>query len=146
MHSRPLLDTPHQALLDPMAQNVPEASHLHLLLVADHDRLIPATPHLLPPAGPAADLLGQVRGEVAHEVTELLRIVHPCQEVEVVRHEDIAHEIDRVKPLSASEDATNDVVELRGGHEQQTPLDGSAGHLDEGPAVWDEAQMATHAH
>src|SRR6185436_14735027 len=39
----------------------------------------------------------------------------------------------------------NDVVELRGGHEQQTPLDGSAGHLHEGSAFWDETQFATHA-
>jgi hypothetical protein len=67
-------------------------------------------------------------------------------EVQVVRGEDVRHDVDGLHALGASEDAEDDVVELRGRAQQQTPLDGTAGHLDEGPAGWDEAQMATHAH
>jgi len=63
----------------------------------------------------------------------------------MVRGEHIAYDFDRMFALSASEDAEDDVVELRGRAQQQTPLDGAAGDLDEGPAFWDEAQMATHA-
>ena len=63
----------------------------------------------------------------------------------LVRREDIADDLDRVLALGASEDAEDDVVELRGRAQQQTPLDGPAGDLDEGTSLWDEAQMATHA-
>ena len=64
----------------------------------------------------------------------------------MVRGEDVRHDLDGVFALGASEDAEDDVVELRGRAQQQAPLDGAAGDLDEGPALWDEAQMATHAH
>src|SRR6185436_9478143 len=145
VHPWPLFDPGNQAFLDAVAEDISEPRDLHLLFVADHDRLIPPAPDLLLPSGPAADLLGQVRVEVAHEVAELLRVVHSQEAMPVVRSEHVTYDFDRVFALSASEDAEDDVVELRGGRQQQTPLDGPAGHLHEGPAVWDEAQMATHA-
>ena len=73
-------------------------------------------------------------------------MVHPQQQVVVVRGEDVADDLDRVLTLGASEDAEDDVVELRGGAQQQAPLEGAAGDLDEGTAFGDEAQMAAHAH
>jgi len=50
-----------------------------------------------------------------------------------------------VEALGASEDAEDELVELRGGAQQHAPLDGTAGDLDEGTAFGDEAQVATHA-
>jgi hypothetical protein len=41
-------------------------------------------------------------------------MIHPRQEVEVVRSEHVPHDLDRVEALSASEDAENDVVEWTG--------------------------------
>ena len=52
----------------------------------------------------------------------------------MIRGEDVRHDLDRVLALGASEDAEDDVVELLGRAQQQAPLDGAAGHLDEGPA------------
>jgi len=65
--------------------------------------------------------------------------------MKVVRRKYVSSYVYWVLALRASEDAEDDVVELRGRAQQQTPLDGAAGDLDEGPAFWDEAQMATHA-
>jgi hypothetical protein len=48
--------------------------------------------------------------------------------------------------LGAAEDAEDDVVELLGRAQEEAPLDGAAGDLDEAPALGHEAEMAAHAH
>jgi hypothetical protein len=63
----------------------------------------------------------------------------------MVGGEDVADDFEGVEALRAPEDAEDDVVELRGGTQEQATLDGPAGRLDEAAAFWDEAKFSTHA-
>jgi hypothetical protein len=65
--SRPVRGAFHQALFDPVAEDIPESRNLRLGLVADLDRLVPAPEDLLPPAGEPADLPRDLGVEVIHE-------------------------------------------------------------------------------
>jgi hypothetical protein len=46
-----------------------------------------------------------------------------------------------LKAGGASEDADDDVVELRTGPEEEAAVDGSAGDLDQGPAFGDVTEL-----
>jgi hypothetical protein len=65
--------------------------------------------------------------------------------VRVIGEEGESTAADFVKPLSASKDADDDVVELRTGPEKETAVDGSAGDLDQGPAFGDVTESSSHA-
>jgi hypothetical protein len=51
---------------------------------------------------------------------------------------------DRVALLGSSEHSKDELVELSAGPEQEAALEGSAGDLDQGTAVWDEAESSAH--
>ena len=59
-----------EALLASLAQQVAETSLLGFRLVADDDMRVAAAPEVLPPVVKATDLLGEIAGEVGHEVRE----------------------------------------------------------------------------
>jgi hypothetical protein len=75
----------------------------------------------------------------------LLGSFDPEEQVVVGGEDRVPHDLHLVEALSAPEDSENDVVELRGRAQEEAPLDGAAGDLDEGPASGHEAQFATHA-
>ena len=115
MDSRPLPETCHQVLLDSVAEDVLQPRGLRLLLAADHDRLVAPLPDLARPAGEPADLPRQVGIEIADELREPFRVLHPEDAVVVVRNRDEGHEVDRIEPLGPAEDAGGDVIELAPG-------------------------------
>ena len=127
-----------------MAENVPKPRDLHLLLIADRDRLVAPLPDLPRPAGEPAHLPRQVRVEVADESRESLRVLHPDDHVVVVGQRDEGHELDRIEPLGPAEDAGGDVVELQAGPEQWASVQGPAGDLDQGASVGDVAKFSSH--
>lgn len=129
---RPLPETGHQVLFDPMAQDVLQSRNLRLLLAADQDRLVAPLPDLARPAGEPGHLPRQIRVEVAGEFGQPLRALHEEEGVVMIRDRLEGHELDRIEPLGPAEDARGDVVELRAGPEQQAPVQGPAGDLDQG--------------
>jgi hypothetical protein len=54
------------------------------------------------------------------------------------------HDVDRIEPLGPAEDACGDVVELRAGPEQQAPVQGPAGDLDQSASIGDVAEFSSH--
>jgi len=79
------------------------------------------------------------------ELRELADVVDVEQEVEVIGEKGKAAAADFVEPLGASEDADDDVVELRTGPEEVAAVDGPAGDLDQGPAFGDVTESSSHA-
>ena len=144
MDSRPLPETCHQVLLDPVTEDVLQPRGLRLLLAADHDRLVAPLPDLARPAGEPAHLPRQVGIEIADELREPFRILHPEDAVVVVRNRDEGHEVDRIEPLGPAEDAGGDVIELQAGPEQQASMQGPAGDLDQGASVGEVAKFSSH--
>ena len=71
----------HQALLAGILQEVAQTLHLGGVLLRHQNRLGPARPDLVLPAGQPGNLPGQVAVEVTHELRELLRVLHLQQEV-----------------------------------------------------------------
>ena len=57
----------------------------------------------------------------------------------MVRQEDEGAAADLVESLGASEDADDEVIELRRGPEKETAVKGAAGNLDKAPAFGDVA-------
>jgi len=53
--------------------------------------------------------------------------------------EHVAADSHLVTALGPSQDADDDLVELPAGPKEETAVDGTAGDLDQGTAVWDEA-------
>jgi hypothetical protein len=51
---------------------------------------------------------------------------------------------DFVKTLGASEDADDEVVELRTGPEEEAAVEGPAGDLDQGAAFGDVTESSSH--
>jgi hypothetical protein len=141
---RPLPEPGHQVFFDPMAEDIPEPRGLHLLLVADRDRLVAPLPDLARPAGEPADLARQVGVEVADEAREPFGILREEDHVVMRRHRDESHEVDRIEPLGPAEDAGGDVVELRAGPEERASMQGPARHLDQGASVGDVAKFSSH--
>jgi hypothetical protein len=62
----------------------------------------------------------------------------------MVRHCLEGHDVDRIEPLGPAEDACGDVVELRAGPEQQAPVQGPAGDLDQGASFGGVAEFSSH--
>jgi hypothetical protein len=81
---------------------------------------------------------------MAHETGKLADVVDFEQEVEMIGEKGKTATADFVEPLGASEDADDDVVELRTGPEKETAVDGSAGDLDQGPAFGDVTESSSH--
>jgi hypothetical protein len=128
-----------------MRENVLQSLDLGSGLVADHDRLVPPGPDLVPPADPAPELAGEVGAQVAHEVGELAGVVDVQLQVKVVGGKGERAEADRVHPLGAGQDADDDVVELRAGAKEEAAVDRPAGDLDQGTAFGDVAESSAHA-
>src|SRR4029077_5284846 len=118
---------------------------LHLLLIADDDRLVPSRPDLISPPMEAADLPRDVGAHVPHESGELEGVVDVEQEMEVVRREGVTTAADFVETLGSAEDAHDDLVERPAGPKEEAALEGPAGDLDQGAAVGDEAKLSAHA-
>ena len=55
------------------------------------------------------------------------------------------NDVNGIEALCASENAEDDVVDLLGRAQEEAPLDGAAGDLDEGPAFGHETKMSAHA-
>jgi hypothetical protein len=70
---------------------------------------------------------------------ELEGVVHPDQEVHVVREADGGRNGDFIEPCGSCEDANKDFVELRSRAEQEASVDGAAGDLEEPAAFGDDA-------
>jgi hypothetical protein len=75
----------------------------------------------------------------------LAGIVDVEQEVIVIRREHVAATTDFVKTLGPSQDADDELIERPAGPEEETAVEGAAGHLDQGTAVWDVAESSAHA-
>ena len=144
MKARPFPEAGDQILFDAVSQNIPKTRDLHLLLVTDQDRLVAPVPDLPRPAGEPAHLPRQVRVEVTYESREPLGVLGPDDHVVMVRQRAEGHEVDRIEPLGPAEDAGGDVVELRAGPEQQAPVQGPAGDLDQGASIGDVAKFSSH--
>src|SRR5882672_8673073 len=82
---------------------------------------------------------------MGHTARELVGVLDVEEEMQVVRREDVATTTDFVQALGPSEDADDDLVELAAGPKEETAVDGAAGDLDQGTAVWDEAESSAHA-
>ena len=54
-------------------------------------------------------------------------------------------EADAIEPLAAGEGADDDLVQRVAGPQEQTAVDGPAGHLNQGSSVRDKAQKSGHA-
>jgi hypothetical protein len=133
-----------EVLFDAVGEHISQAVDLCSLLITDDDGLIAPGPNLLPPACEPADLAGQVGVEIAHKTAELSGVVYIEQQVEVGGEEGEGADPDRVALLGSSEHAKDELVELSAGPEQEAALEGSAGDLDQGTAVWDEAESSAH--
>ena len=144
VHSRPIRDSLHESLLDPVREDVFQPLNLGAFFGADHDGLVPPRPDLVAPVDEAPDFARQVGVDVAHEAGELEGIVHIEGEVEMVRDECVRTDADRVLPLGPSQDADDDVVDGRVRAKEETAVEGSAGDLDEGTAFGDEPE-SSHA-
>jgi hypothetical protein len=94
----------------------------------------------------AADFPGEVRSHVAHESGELAGVVDVEEEVVVRGGEHVPADADVVESLGPSQDADDDLVELPAGPKEETAVEGPAGDLDQGTAVWDEAKSSAHPH
>src|SRR4029077_7171120 len=143
--SRPVLGTRDEPFLAAVREEVSQPCDLGRLFAADHDPLISPRPDLLPPAVEAADLAGEVGVHVRHETRELAGVVHVEQEVVVRREEQVATDADLIEALGPSEDADDDLVELRAGPKEVTAVEGAGGDLDQGTVVRDEAESSAHA-
>jgi hypothetical protein len=78
-------------------ETVPYRRHLKPLAsfyshLDDDDRLISPRPDLVGPSGEARNLAGEVGREVPSEFRELLSVVDPRQNMDVVAHHDVAEE------------------------------------------------------
>ena len=62
----------------------------------------------------------------------------------MIGHQAERHDVDRIEPLSPAENPSGDVVELRTRPEQQSPLQGPAGDLDQGAPLGDVAKFPSH--
>ena len=144
VEARPFPEVGDQILFDAVSQNVPEPRDLHLLLVADRDRLVATVLDLPRPASEPAHLSRQVRVEVADEPREPSGVLGEQDHVVMVRQRAERHKVDRIEPLGPAEDAGGDVVELRAGPEEQASLQGPAGDLDQGASVGKVAKFSSH--
>jgi hypothetical protein len=73
-----------------------------------------------------------VRGLDAHE------------EVEVVGEKGCSEEFDAVASLSSTEDADQDLVEAGTRSEEESPVEGAAGELEDRAAGWNIEQGSSH--
>ena len=115
-----------------MREDVDQAAHLPLFLVADENGLIAAREDLVPPAGRAGNLAGELRVEIAHEAGQALTVLDSKQEVKVVRGKEERADLDRVEALRSTEGPDDDLVEQRTGPQEESAVDRAAGDLVEG--------------
>jgi hypothetical protein len=64
--------------------------------------------------------------------------------VEVVGGPDVATDTDIIEALGSAQDANNHLGEIPAGPKKETTMDGTASHLDQGTAVWNEAKGSAH--
>jgi hypothetical protein len=70
------------------------------------------------------------RGEVAHELRELLSILDFRQDVQVVGDADEGADPDTVAAFGSGEGSDDDLVHHRAGTEEESAVEGPAGHFD----------------
>lgn len=109
-----------------MRETVPEPLQLDGLLIADHDRLVATPEDLLRPAVQTPRLLRQLRAEVPHEACELLSVVNPQQQVQVIGGADDETDPDAIAAFGPGEGPEEDLVQLGSGGCPVLP-DGRAG-------------------
>ncbi len=144
MDTRPLLDSGDEVFLDRVGEDIGQPLDLRGFFVADDDRLIAPGPDLIPPSRQAADLTGDLGIEDIHTGSELLGVVDPKQGVVMVRDACDSHDADSMAPAGSGESPDDDAVEQRPWGEQEAPLEGSSGDLDESAAFGDEAEEPWH--
>src|SRR3954463_1012070 len=142
--SRPILGPCDQAFFATVREEVLQPLDLGPLLAADHDRPVSSGPEFLGPVMEPAGFPGDVRAHVAHEPAELEGVVDVEEEVVVGGGEHVAADAHLVEALGPPEDAEDDLVELPAGPKEETAVEGAAGDLDEGSAVWDKAKWSAH--
>jgi hypothetical protein len=133
-----------KSLFDTVREEVGESLGLCAFLLTDHDGLVAARPDFIGPSCQAGDLVGEVGGEVAYKVGELLSVVDPEEEVKVIVQCHEAAYPDFVEALGAAEDAEEEVIELLAGTEKESRLDGAVCDLHEGASLRDEADAPGH--
>jgi hypothetical protein len=143
--ARPVLETFDKALLAAVAEHVLEARGLGFGLRADQDGLIPPSKNLLPPAGEASDLPGELGVEVIHEARELPGVVHLQDQMEMIGGEGESADPHRVETLRPGDGSQDDRIEDRSRAKQEAAVERPAGHLDQGARVWDETKSSAHA-
>jgi hypothetical protein len=142
--SRPILRTFDKSFLDSVAEDVLETVDLGLGFVADDNALVSAPPELLLPLIEASGLASQVRIYIAHKAGDLLSILNRNQKMKMVREKNERMELDSVQALGSGEDSDGDGVELLGGAQEQSSLEGPPGDLDDSTAFWDEPDGSSH--
>jgi hypothetical protein len=135
---RPILGPCDKAFFASVREEVLQPLDLGPLLVADHDRPVSLGPELLGPAIEPAGFPGDVRAHIAHEPAELAGVVDVEEEVVVRGGKHVPADAHLVAALGPSQDADDDLVELPARPKEETAVDGAAGDLDQGTAVWDK--------
>jgi len=128
----PLLGGLHEALLAALGEQVAQAGALFLGLVADDHRAVAPAPELLAPPVQAPGLAGDLRVDVVHEAGELPGVSGLEEEVAVIAQVDETADDHPVALLGLGEGADDDGVEVAAGEQEEAPVDGAAGDLDEG--------------
>lgn len=84
-----------------MGEQVLKTSDLRLLLLADNDRLVPASPELVSPPHQPASLASQVGVHETHEAGQALGVWHDQQEMEVIGKKDEPADLDGKERLGS---------------------------------------------
>ncbi len=133
-----------QVLLAAMREDVDQAPHLGLLLVAHQDRLISAREDLVPPAGRSGDLARELRVEIAHEAGQALAVLHSNEKVEMPRREEERADFEREEALRPAESADDDLVEQWPRPQEESAVNRAAGDLVEGSPLGRESDLPGH--
>jgi hypothetical protein len=135
----------HEALLNPMGQDVAEAADLGRFLLTDENGLVTPASDMLGPVVQPLDLAGEVGIQIFHEACELVGIVHRQQEVEVPGHENRSVTADLVLALGAAQDTSDDLIQRRARTQEKPGLDRPYGDLHKRAPIGYKAHTSRHA-
>ena len=126
-----------ETLLDPLGEEVAQASNLRCGLIGDEDVLVAPIPELAAPIVETAHLAGDVAVDESHELAQLFRALGHDEPVVVIREEGEGAEVELGASLGAAQNPEDGAIHLVGWSEQITPLKGTSRDLDQ--AVFDQS-------
>ena len=132
MDAGPELGACHETFLGSLGEAVREPPMLHLGLVADQDRVVPAAPERPIPVVEVSGLLGEVSLDEVHEAGKVPCVLRAQEGVPVVRHAGHGMDLDIVAAPRSGENSDETAVQLRAWTEKVPGLEGSGAHLDQG--------------